>query len=182
LAVNIAMMVQLSRTAVNNYFSPTASAAHARGDLAGLRSLFGRASLLSLAGGAVLAAPVLIFTGPILRLFGQGFAENAHVTQILVIGQLLAAAAGPQQNLLIMTGHERSAAASMLFFGALTIGGCVIAAIAYGAIGAAVVTSSALVAWNLAMALHIRWRLGIEPGLMLALKHCLARGGAVGQV
>ena len=175
LAFNLAMLVQLSRAAVNNYFSPAASAAHARGDVGGLRNLYARASVLSLVGGAILALPVLIFTGPILRLFGQDFAQNAHVAQILVIGQLLAAASGPQQNLLIMTGHERSAAAIMLIFAAVTIAGCTIAAIDHGAIGAAVVTSAALVGWNVAMAIHIRRRLGVGPGLLLALGNYLAR-------
>ena len=176
LAFNIAMLVQLSRAAVTNYFSPSASAVHARGDLAGLRSLYARASVLSLVGGAILALPVLVFTGPLLRLFGQDFAGNAHVAQILVIGQLLAAAAGPQQSLLMMTGHERSAAAIMLVFAAVTVAGCTIAAVEYGATGAAFVTSSALIAWNLTMAVHIKRKLGMEPGLMLALSRYLARG------
>ena len=176
LAFNIAMLVQLSRAAVTNYFSPTASAAHARGDLVGLRNLYGRASVLSLVGGTMLALPVLAFTGPILQLFGRDFAQNAHVAQILVIGQLLAAAAGPQQSLLMMTGHERSAAAIMLIFAAVTIAGCTIAAIDYGAVGAAVVTSAALVAWNVTMSIHIKQKLEMGPGLMVALSRYLARG------
>jgi len=176
LAFNIAMLVQLSRAAVTNYFSPAASAAHACGDFAGLRNLYARASVLSLVGGAILALPVLVFTGPLLRLFGQDFAGNAHVAQILVVGQLLAAAAGPQQSLLMMTGHERSAAAIMLVFAAVTVAGCTIAAIEYGAIGAALVTSGALIAWNLTMAVHIKRKLDMEPGLMSALSRYLARG------
>jgi O-antigen/teichoic acid export membrane protein/thymidylate kinase len=168
LAFNVAMLVQLSRAAVSIYFSPAAAAAYERGDLKGLRSLFARASLLSLGGSAVLAIPVLLLTGPILRLFGHDFAEHTRVAQVLVVGQLLAAAAGPQQNLLTMTGHERSTAAIMLIFAALTITACAMAGVKYGAIGAALATSGALVAWNLAMAVHIKLRLGIAPGLMLA--------------
>ena len=181
LAFNIAMMIQLSRVAVSNYFSPAASAAHARGDLAGLRSLYGRASVLSFAGSVILALPVLIFTAPILHLFGKDFAQAVDAAQILIIGQLLAAAAGPQQNLLTMTGHERSAAAVMLIFAALTIVGSVIAARTYGATGAAVATSGALIAWNLTMAVQIRRQLGMGPGLMLALGDYLARGNTIDQ-
>lgn len=169
LAFNVAMLVQLSRAAVSTYFSPAAAAAHARGDLAGLRHLYARASVLSLGGSAILAFPVLIFAGPILRLFGQDFAEHAHVAQILVLGQLVAAAAGPQQNLLMMTGHERSTAAIMLVFAVLTFAACAIAGEKYGATGAAVATSGALVAWSLAMAVHIKMRLGIGPGVFLPL-------------
>jgi O-antigen/teichoic acid export membrane protein/thymidylate kinase len=169
LAFNLAMLIQLSRAAVSIYFSPAASEIHERGDVAGLQILFGRATVLSLTGGAVLALPILLLTGPLLRLFGQDFASAAHIAQTLVIGQLLAAAAGPQQNLLTMTGHQRSAAAIMLVFAALTVGGCAIATIHYGAIGAAVVTSGTLVAWNVMMAIQIERCLGIKPGLILAV-------------
>lgn len=168
LAFNLAMLVQLSRVAVSLYFSPMASELHARGDLAELQNLFARATLMSLAGAAVLAVPVLVLTAPLLRLFGSDFTHATSIAQTLVIGQFLAAAAGPQQNLLMMTGHERSAAAIMLAFAALTIVGCEIAIIEYGAIGAAVVTSATLLAWNVTMAIHIERCLGIRPGLVLA--------------
>ncbi|SHG42907.1 oligosaccharide flippase family protein [Bradyrhizobium erythrophlei] len=169
LAFNLAMLIQLSRAAVSIYFSPTASAVYERGDFPDLQYLFARATVLSLAGGAMLALPVLILTGPLLNLFGQDFAGDTHIAQTLVMGQFLAAAGGPQQNLLTMTGHERSAAAIMLVFAALTIAGCAITTIHYGAMGAAVVTSGTLVAWNVAMAIHIKRCLGIKPGLVLAV-------------
>jgi len=169
LAFNLAMLVQLSRAAVSIYFSPTASELHARGDVTGLEVLFGRATVLSLAGGAMLALPVLLFTAPLLHLFGADYASDTRLAQILVIGQLIAAAAGPQQNLLTMTGHERSAAAIMLVFTTITVASCAIAALEYGAIGAAIVTSGTLVAWNVVMAIYIQLRLGLKPGLVLAL-------------
>jgi O-antigen/teichoic acid export membrane protein/thymidylate kinase len=177
LAFNLAMLIQLSRAAVSIYFSPSASETHQRGDLVGLSSLFARATVLSLAGGAILALPVLLFAGPMLRLFGQDFAGAVHIVQILVIGQLIAAAAGPQQNLLVMTGHERSTAAIMLVFAVLMVAGCAIATAHDGAIGAAIATSGALVAWNVTMAIHVERCLGIKPGLMLAFTALLTRRG-----
>jgi O-antigen/teichoic acid export membrane protein/thymidylate kinase len=169
LAFNMAMLVQLPRAAVSTYFSPGASALHARRDFAGLQDLFARATVLTLAGGAMLAMPVLLLAGPLLRLFGQEFAGATHIIQILVVGQLVAAAAGPQENLLTMTGHERSAVVIMLAFTMLNIAGCAIAITHYGGIGAAVVTSAALVAWNSAMAIQIKRRLDLTPGLASAV-------------
>ena len=169
LGFNLAMLVQLSRAAVGIYFSPAASALHAHGDVAGLKSLFARATMLSLAGGAILGVPVLLLTRPLLRLFGHDFDSATRVVQILVIGQFIVAAAGPQQTLLTMTGHERSAAATMMVFTALTFAGCGIATIAHGAMGAAVATAATLAAWNLTMAIQIERRLGMKPGLVLAI-------------
>jgi O-antigen/teichoic acid export membrane protein len=86
-----------------------------------------------------------------------------------VIGQFIVAAAGPQQTLLTMTGHERSAAATMMVFTALTFAGCGMATIDHGAMGAAVATAATLAAWNLTMAIQIERRLGMKPGLVLAI-------------
>jgi O-antigen/teichoic acid export membrane protein len=169
LGFNLAMLVQLSRAAVGIYFSPAASELHARGDFAGLQSLFARATMLSVVGGAILTVPVLLLTHPLLRLFGHDFDSAVRIVQILVIGQFIVAAAGPQQTLLTMTGHERSAAATMLVFTTLTFVGCGIATINHGAMGAAVATAVTLVAWNLTMAIQIERRLGMKPGLVLAV-------------
>jgi O-antigen/teichoic acid export membrane protein len=169
LGFNLAMLVQLSRAAVGIYFSPAASELHARSDHVGLESLFARATMLSTAGAAILAIPVLLLTHPLLRLFGKDFGNAEHIAQILVIGQFLAAAAGPQQNLLTMTGHERSAAATMLVFTALAFVGCGMAVVNHGAMGAAVATVLTFVAWNATMAVQIELRLGLKPGLILAI-------------
>ena len=167
LCFNVAMLVQLPRAAVGTYFAPAASELWVRHEHGRLQALYTRAAFLSLAGAAAIALPVLLATGHLLRLFGPDFAIAAPVAQVLVLGQVFAAAAGPQQNLLMMTGQERPAAIIMTGFAVLNIVLCAIVITYYGAIGAAAITACVVVAWNIAMALFIWAKLGliVGPGL-----------------
>ncbi|QCI68411.1 lipopolysaccharide biosynthesis protein [Phreatobacter stygius] len=175
LGFSFAMLLMLPRVAVSTIFAPTVAALHAQGDQSGLRGLFARASVLSLAGAAVLALPLLLLLEPLLRWFGQDFVGCVPIVQILVIGQVFAAAAGPQQTMLIMTGNERAALTTMIASAGLNIVGCVIGIALYGAIGAAVATTATMVFWNLTMAVSVRKHLGLGPGLAAAIARRRAR-------
>ncbi|MBN8939921.1 MAG: polysaccharide biosynthesis C-terminal domain-containing protein [Rhizobiales bacterium] len=166
---NVAMLLVLPRVAVSTMFAPTVSDLHARGDRQALQKVFANASTLSLAGSALLALPLLFLMGPLLRWFGEDFASGSRIAYILVIGQVFAAATGPQQSLLTMTGHERAAAALMIASAGLNILGCVLGIPRYGPIGAAMATTATMVAWNVAMAIYIHRHLGLVPGLVSGL-------------
>ena len=169
LGFNLALLIALPRVAVNTFFSPTISALYARDDRAGMQSLFAKATILSLGGAAALAVPLLVLTGPLLRLFGGEFVAAVPIAQILTIGQIFAAATGPQQSLLTMTGHERSAAVMMIASAGLNIASCVVGIAMYGAIGAAIATAATHVVWSVAMAVYIYTRLNLPAGLIHAL-------------
>jgi len=170
LGLNLALFLILPRVAVGTFFSPNVSKLHANQDKVGLQKLFAQATLLSLAGTTALALPLLALTGPLLRYFGADFAGTAPIARILIIGQLFAAAMGPQQIVLTMTGHQRAAAKIMVIGGAMNILGCAIGIALYGAIGAAVATAATYIIWNLAMALYISKRVNLDSGLLFALR------------
>lgn len=166
---NVSMLLVLPRVAVSTMFAPTVADLHARGDRQALQRVFANASTLSLAGSAALAVPLLFLMGPLLRWFGEDFASGSRIAYILVIGQVFAAATGPQQSLLTMTGHERAAAAMMIASAVLNIVGCLLGIPRYGPIGAALATTATMVAWNVAMAVYIHKHLNLLPGLISAL-------------
>ena len=168
LGLNIALLLVLPRLAVGTFFSPAVSRLHAQQNEVALQNLFARATVLSLVGTIALALPLLLLTGPLLRLFGEDFAATAPIAQILVVGQILAAATGPQLNLLTMTGHERVAAAILVVGAIINIVACAISIAFFGAIGAAVATAATNVAWNAAMALYIYKRVNMIAGLFFA--------------
>jgi O-antigen/teichoic acid export membrane protein len=114
----------------------------------------------------LLAAPLLLFMEPLLDFFDDDFVHGATVARILVVAQLFAAAAGPQQHVLIMTGHERPATLVMAAGTGINIVGCLIGIAFFGATGAALATMASIVFCNVALAITIYRRLDLMPGLM----------------
>jgi O-antigen/teichoic acid export membrane protein len=169
-AANMAMLIALPRVAVSSAFAPTIARLSARNDLARLQTVFAKATILSCAGGLALAVPLLMFTETIFHLLGSGFASGVELARILVVGQLITVAAGPQQQLLTMAGHERAAATLMAVSAIVNILGCIAGIALDGVVGAAISTSAMLVFWSIAQAAYIHSRLGILPGVGWMLK------------
>nr|WP_290428540.1 oligosaccharide flippase family protein [Defluviimonas salinarum] len=167
-AFSLSILIALPRMAVAAAFAPTVASLHAQGDHDGLQALTRRAARLTLAGAACIAVPMLIAMPMLLGFFGPGFAEGAPAAAVLVAGQLVAAAAGPQQHLMTMTGRETAGAA--MHSGGALIGLvlCFLLAGPFGILGAAVAISTGVVAWNVAMAWFAFTRLGLRPGLFVA--------------
>lgn len=169
LALNVAMLVGLSRIAVAIMFSPTAADLHARGDRRGLQQLFARATLLSAGGAIAVAVPMMVAVEPFLSYFGEGYTAGAPIARVLILGYVFVALCGPQQNLLTMTGNEWAAASTMIAGAVFNIIACAVGVAVYGSIGAAVGVALALSIWSVAMAVYIGKRLKILPGLIFVL-------------
>jgi O-antigen/teichoic acid export membrane protein len=169
LGLNLALFLVLPRIAVGTFFAPNVSKLHAHQNEAALQSLFAGATVMSLFGTVVLALPLLVLTEPLLRIFGEEFVETAPIAQILIVGQIVAAATGPQLNLLTMTGHERAATVIMIVGAAINLSACAIGIAFFGAMGAAVATAATNVMWNMAMAVYIYKRVNMMAGLLFAI-------------
>ena len=169
LGLNLALLLILPRMAVGTFFAPNVSRLHANQDENALQSLFARATVLSVAGTITLALPLLLLTEPLLRFFGDDFVAAAPITQVLIAGQIFAAATGPQQSLLTMTGRERVAAALMVIGAIMNVFGCALGIALYGAMGAAIATAATNVIWNGAMTIYISKRVNMTAGLLFAI-------------
>lgn len=174
-AFSMATVTALPRMAVAISFAPTVSTLFALGDQAGLQSVSTRAAWLSLLGTACVAFPLLLLAEPLLAWFGRDFVAGAPIVAILVLGQVLAAACGPQQHLITMTGNERAGAAILAVCAALNFGGCMLVISSFGMAGAAAVTTLTLVGWNVAMAIFIQRKLHLMPALVAFLKTMAGR-------
>jgi O-antigen/teichoic acid export membrane protein len=170
LALNIALLVGLARIAVSTMFSPNAASLYERGDTLGLQQLYSRSTLLCFAGALAVAVPLMVIIDPLLAWFGEDFSTGAPIARILILGYVATAFCGPQQNLLMMTGNEWTAARSMLVAVAANIVACAIGISMYGMTGAALGVAFAQVVWNIAMAIYIRNRLNIVPGIFHAVR------------
>ena len=170
LAFNMAILISLPRMAVATAFAPTVSALFAREDRTGLQTLSANAACLSLLGSACVAIPLILLARPLLAWFGHDFEAGAPILTILALGQVFAAACGPQQHLITMTGHERAGAAILAVCAASSFAGCIFMIRWFGMTGAAFATTAALVGWNVAMGIFIQRGLHLMPGLAASFK------------
>jgi O-antigen/teichoic acid export membrane protein len=170
LAFSMAILISLPRMAVAAAFAPTVSALFAREDRAGLQTLSANAACLSLLGSACVAIPLILLAQPLLAWFGRDFVAGAPILTILALGQVFAAACGPQQHLITMTGHERAGAAILAVCAASSFAGCIFMIHWFGMTGAAFATTAALVGWNVAMGIFIQRSLRLVPGLAASFK------------
>lgn len=176
-AFSLALLVAMPRMALAALFAPTVSALYARRDMDGLQLLVARSAALSL-GSTLIIALCLIGGAPLLLpWFGPDFMAAAPVLAVLVVGQLTSAAAGPQQHLLTMTGHERQGATLMVAAATGAVLGGALLCIPFGMMGVAVAATLSMLGWNIAMAVFLNRRLNIRPGVACwgaAIRHAVA--------
>ena len=111
-----------------------------------------------------LAATVLILAlgKPFLWLFGPQFVDGYVLMFILATGLLSRAAVGPVERLLNMLGEQRACALVYAFAFAANLGLCILLIPRYGATGAAIATSSAVVAESTLLFFVTKRRLGLH--------------------
>jgi O-antigen/teichoic acid export membrane protein len=176
LALSMALITGLPRMAVASAFAPNVSDLFVRGDHIGLQALATKASLLSLLGSLGVAIPLLFLIKPLLALFDSSFVSGAPVVAVLVFGQVFAAACGPQQHLITMTGNEKIAAVIMMVCALANLAACVLAIKIFGTLGAAIAMTGTLIVWNIVMAVYIHRRLHLVPGLISAFTSKFSKG------
>jgi O-antigen/teichoic acid export membrane protein len=141
------------------------SALHAAGEDGRLADYAARAARwtfwpsLGLAIIVSLAAPLL------LKLFGKGFEGGAAITGLLLLGLLARAAAGPAEQLLVMTDNQDSCAYAYGWAFVVNVGLGIVIVPQHGALGAAACTAFAYFAASLIVAREVHDRLGFHVHL-----------------
>lgn len=150
------------------YFAVAQTAAHkfseyaVIGDRARLASHL-RQSVRMTFWPSVLVAGILLLLGrPLMSLFGAGFADAYYLLFLLVIGMLARATVGPIERLLNMLDQQRACALVYAGAFAFNLVGCLVLIPHFGATGAAISISAALVLESLALFLLTRSRLGLH--------------------
>lgn len=115
----------------------------------------------------ILASPiflVLIFGGHwVMMMFGTGFEGGALVLVILSIGQFVNALTGSVGYLLMMSGNESRLQNLTIWTTLLMLIVAVIFIPYWGAVGAAMAASTALIVGNIWSAIEVKRQLGIAP-------------------
>ncbi len=165
LAFSLSAVVILPRVAVNTQFAPMVAERFARGDTHGVQALLNHASLWATLAAAGMAGALWLVAEPLLpHMFGPAAVGVLPVLGILLVGQIIASAAGSQIYLLTMSGQEMLAAIVLIGFALADLAASVMLVPRLGPSGAALATSACLVGMNIAMALLVWHRLGVKPG------------------
>ena len=139
------------------YFSIAATTAHrvaalhAAGDREGLADFMRKAIALTFWPSLAATVVLLAFGKPILSLFGPQFTEGYHLMFILAVGLLARAAIGPMERFLNVIGKQRIYA--LIYGGAFAINIvlCFVLIPPFGAAGAAIAISTALIVETIAL-------------------------------
>lgn len=135
----------------------------ARVELVRISALIAR---IGLAFAVVTAVLLSVLGGWLLGLFGSEFVTARQVLLILLVGGVANAFTGVVGQLMILTEHERQAL--VIFAGALLLSIVLNLALipAFGAVGAAIASASATTAWNFAMLIYVRRKVGIDASAL----------------
>ncbi len=181
LPVSLAMTYIVSN--FNLLFVPLAARLHARGDDAEVNRLYWQTT----AWVALLALPLFLtafaFAEPLcVALFGANYADSGDVLAVLVIGHFTAAATGANSLLLGVYGHVRYVTLVNLLNAAAMVALNLALIPPFGALGAAIASTAALTAGNLAFQVGLA-RLtpirGVDPAYRIVLTGTVAIAAAL---
>ena len=139
---------------------------HVSGDQKRLASFFAETIKWTFWPSLLACALILAAGRPLLGLFGAGFESGYDVMFILAVGMLSRAAVGPAERLLNMLGERKQCAFIYAAAFAINLALCMVLIPRMGIEGAAVATSSALVAESIALYLVAKRRLGFHVFIM----------------
>lgn len=147
-AINIALIAQLVVHIITIVLAPRFSATFATGDQSETAKVLKEGIAMAAVGGTIVCSILVIFAEPIVRLFGDEFEQAVPLVRILALGQFLNTLTGPVASCLNMTAHERLVAVISLVSTLVTTVVLVLIVPIYNVVGAAWVTSGALIMFN----------------------------------
>lgn len=160
-ATVLSQLVVFGLGVVNYVILPRIAGLHARGDRAGLQRLVTKSARIISVLAAIGLVVIVVAGRPLLSLlFSPEFAEAHTALIILALGQFANALFGPVALVLNMTGHERLTLIGVLV--AVGLNGVLNLALIpnYGIEGAAIASASALILWNVTLAIFLRRKVG----------------------
>ena len=148
---------------VNQIFSPTIADLHTRGDHDLLARIYRTLTKWTLGLTVPLAAAMIVFSRPLMRVFGPDFEPGWPILIIGTLGQLVNCGVGSVGYLLLMSGHERRMMRIQAVTAALMVGLNVLLIPRWGIVGAALAAAITNVLTNAWYLLDVRKTLGLLP-------------------
>lgn len=168
-AVKTSLWVGFVLQILNMVVAPAFASLYTQGDIQGLQKIVSTVTLWIFWPSIGIALFLLIFTQPVLSIFGPDFIAASWSLKILVLGQLVNALCGSIGCLIVMTGHQKQ---SFPIFGYSALINLVLNAITIpllGIVGAAITTSFSMVVWNIWLSRLVVKKIGVNPSIFYSL-------------
>ena len=162
-AATVVVYVPLVLSSINQIFAPTIADLHTRGQIALLSRLFQSLTKWAIGLTLPLATVVIIFSRPLMRIFGHDFEAGWPILIIGTVGQLVNCGVGSVGYILLMSGHERRLIRVQIAMAALMVVSSVVLVPIFGVVGAATAAALTNLGTNLWNLLQVRKALGISP-------------------
>ena len=162
----LASLVPFALAALATMAGPLIAGAYERGARDELHRVSSIVARLGFVFALMSAMFLYVLAKPLLSLFGRGFVQGSPVLAVLLLGGIVNAFTGVVAYLLTLTGRERQGLAIFAGALALSVGLNLLLIPPFGAIGAAVASSTAMAAWNFTMLFYVRRTIGIDASAL----------------
>jgi O-antigen/teichoic acid export membrane protein len=162
-AMAIVAFVPVALQSVNQIFSPTIADLHARAEQELLGRLFQTLTKWILAFTLPLATVVIVFSKPLMRIFGLDFEAGWIVLVVGTLGQLVNCGTGSVGYLLLMSGNQKRLIKVQATMTGVMVALNVLLIPPLGILGAALATALTAVVSNIWYLREVRDALGISP-------------------
>lgn len=168
-ASKTATLVAFVILAVNAAAAPQFASLWALGRVDELQRLVTKLAGVIFWPSLAISAGIAALSGPLLGLFGPEFHEARSALLVLLVGQLINAAAGSVGYLLTLTGHHREATRALGLSALACIPLAAVGVWAFGLVGAALGTMIGFILWNGSLYWLVVRKLGIHASILTAL-------------
>jgi O-antigen/teichoic acid export membrane protein len=146
--------------------APLISRLHTAGDMQRLQRGITKTTRVGVALALPVAIVLLLFSDWFLGLFGSEFTAGSGALRLLIAAQTITALAGPAGWILVMSGHEKSAATGLGVSVVLNIILNALLIPKFGLNGAAAATMISTLCWNLILVAAVRKRLKLDASVI----------------
>lgn len=161
-ASRIAALLMFALAALGVVLDPMISRLYHQGEIAAISHLISRVVRLVVLGGIAAFMVLYLLGDEVLRLFGEEYVDARTLMLILAAGQLMNLSAGPSVSILNISGHQHAYMKLLLCFIVLSVAALMLVIPVYGALGAAIVTTTLLIGMNMALGILIYRKTGIR--------------------
>lgn len=168
-ASKTATLVSFVIIAVNAAAAPQFASLWSLGRFDDLQRLVAKLASVIFWPSLAISVGIAALSGPLLSLFGSEFQDAQAALLVLLIGQVINAAAGSVGYLLTLTGHHREATQALGFSAIICILLTVAGVWAFGLVGAALGSTVGFALWNGMLYWLVVRKVGIHASILTSL-------------